>query len=850
MDVTRADHCDEPNENAHGAGDSASKWLSLQKWIHSHARDILDESDEILHPRFQLIYTHGPQQHMDGYPDRWTITQQVLHLVKKHLYSLSRYTPESIQCECSQPGSFPHVRIMRPSNVGQCLLSLITEDVMAGQLPSFNLFQHIPPGLHDPIRSFISDKGVLQIPDTVKRVEEYTKDSKQSHFWSGLLLLRGLLTSDILLFAFSQRRWRVDYGLVSQSQSQSKEHYTTDTTMLAVPYRAKDVPAPNTQFGHPDLTIILTCLSYYYGGLTEEQLRTSFSILLDQDDPSTEYALWLEQYDRELVPDSLRNPTELTLYPSEKWDKVIFPLFSWNQAVVDFYLSRVVFPKEATEFPWKLSGSSWDLAEKREKLITGFSGTNDGRWLLPLSIAQHDLDHQKGTNARVLAYLLMPENGFYMIMAHENGERLTTLQFLRLVATQYPEIRILLDVGAQILDFSNQQVAKAWLNIVHDTAGAVYFNENDELTVLTRNGITQPMSSSPLSRTLDHCIVYLDHAHTRGTDIKFPIGSRAAVTLGPKVTKDALVQGCMRMRKLGHGHSVMFFAPPAVDRSIRAAASKTNPKTLVTTVDIICWAIHETWADIQQRAPYWAQQGMNPRSRHDDWSRFLNGEFTRELSDAWLQPNRKSLSDLYAPCSAENTTNDLSALDSDIRQRCKDLGVLSLPSAQMDEEQEREVHREREREREVELPPEAEPAEHFLHSDVASFVKTGIIPPLDSGSAFLPVFTTLGKSSAKACDSDVWSPFILATADFCRTIEPESTRGTIDQYLRPTQWILSRKKPHDHVLILLSPFEVDELLPDIRTSEHVHLHMYAPRTSQRMDYKTPSSYRLHPATLL
>ena len=131
-------------------------------------------------------------------------------------------------------------------------------------------------------------------------------------------------------------------------------------------------------------------------------------------------------------------------------------------------------------------------------------------------------------------------------MAHEDGERLTTLQFLRLVAMQCPEIRVLLDVGAQILDLSNQQVAKAWLDVVPDTAGAVYFDENDELTVLTRNGISQPMSSSPLSQQLDHCVVYLDHAHTRGTDIKFPIGSRAAVTLGPKVTKDALVQGVFR----------------------------------------------------------------------------------------------------------------------------------------------------------------------------------------------------------------------------------------------------------------------------------------------------------------
>ncbi|KAN0097994.1 hypothetical protein V8E55_002440 [Tylopilus felleus] len=53
-------------------------------------------------------------------------------------------------------------------------------------------------------------------------------------------------------------------------------------------------------------------------------------------------------------------------------------------------------------------------------------------------------------------------------------------------------------------------------------------------------------------------------------------------------------------------------------------------------------------------------------------------------------------------------------MDSDIRQRCKDLGVLSISSAQMDEEQEREVNREREREREVKLPPRAlRPAQHY-----------------------------------------------------------------------------------------------------------------------------------------
>ena len=360
--------------DAHNSSDSVTgpKWLSLQKFLHSHARDILDESDEILHAHFQLVYTIGTQQHMDGYPDRWTITQQVLRFVKQHAYSLSRYAPDAIEYECGPPGSFPRLRIVRPSEVGRRLISMITDDVMAGRLPNFN-FQDISLPLQIAIRSFISDRDVLQVPDIVKRVEEYAKLSDQSHLWSGLLLLRGLLTSSVLLFALSERRWRVDYGLVSLLPPKYAPHdpIGPTPTMLAVPYRAKDMPAPDTQFGHPDLTIILTCLSYYYTGLSEEQLRVAFEILIDQGDPAAEYALWIK--DCGSLPDSLRQFSSINLRSSEQWDKVTFPLFTRNQAVIDFYLSQVVFRKEAMEFPWKLTASSWDLTEKREKVVTGES---------------------------------------------------------------------------------------------------------------------------------------------------------------------------------------------------------------------------------------------------------------------------------------------------------------------------------------------------------------------------------------------------------------------------------------------------------------------------------------------
>ena len=174
-----------------------------------------------------------------------------------------------------------------------------------------------------------------------------------------------------------------------------------------------------------------------------------------------------------------------------------------------------------------------------------------------------------------------------------------------------------------------------------------------------------------------------------------------------------------------------------------------------------------------------------------------------------------------------------SGLGTDIDQRCDYLGVAksSIHSAQLDEQLEREVDREIEREREAELPPWANPAQHFLHPDVVAFVKTGT---LHESNAFRPVFTSLENSSAATSDARFWSPFLLATADFCETVEDIPIDGRVDQYLRPVQWVLSGKKGDERVLVVVSPYEADRLIEDIRTSRYVHLHAYVPRTSERM----------------
>ncbi|KIJ64287.1 hypothetical protein HYDPIDRAFT_90985 [Hydnomerulius pinastri MD-312] len=788
------------------AGEVAGTLLKCQRWLHSRARDLLDESDEIFHVRYQLVYTVGLQKHLEGFPDRWTTTQQVLSLVRKHAISLRGDHPLGLETDSGTPGSFPHTRILQ-INAGQELISRIAQDVMNGLLPNFS-FDQFRSGLREAIHSFISCKD--NTPSDIQMVQDHCQEGP---LWGGLLLLRGLLASGILLFALQERRWRVDYGLAPSR------------TMLAVPYRAKDMPAPKSEFGHPDVAIVLTCLSYYYGGLTEEQLRTCFEILLKQDNPSLEYELWVR--DCPAVPDALRTLNGINIKSSDQWQNHLHPLFAKNQAVIDFYLSRVVFPKEAKEFPSKLSCSGWDLAERRGRLITGFSGTNDGRYLLPTSISQRDPDHQRGTNARVLAYLLQPENNHYMLTARENGERRTALEFLQLIVAQTLEIRVLLDVGAQMLELSNHGLVEAWLKLRPDVLAGIYFNEDDELTVLARDGSTQLLLSSPFAQQLDQCIAYLDDAHTRGTDIRFPTGFRAAVTLGPKFTKDRLTQGCMRMRKLGHGHSLMFFAPLEVDRKIRWAASKSNSDP-ICVMDVLQWAIHETCNDIQHRASHWAQHGIDHASRYHAWSSFCEHKITaKDLSNSWLQPEAKTLEDLYSP---GRSCSPLALTLPEIRQRCLDLGILSLRDASLDEEQEREVIHEIERERQVERPRKVEAAKQSIHKDVRAFVKSGVIPV--SSNMFRPAFATLAKTTAAFKEYRVWSDSLLVTEDFCRTIGPSS--GKADDYLRPVNWILSSNSKESPTLVIISPCEANSLMPHIRLSKNVHLHVYTPRTTESM----------------
>ena len=208
------------------------------------------------------------------------------------------------------------------------------------------------------------------------------------------------------------------------------------------------MPSLRSEFGHPDVTICLTCLSYYYAGLTRAQVRECFDLLFTLDNPPLEYEKWTRRGGRD-IPGPLLQLIGVNTQDLPTFESDIIPLFRHNQATIDFFLSQVAFPKEAREFPLKLGTSGWDLAEHKANFTTGFSGTNDNSVLLPTSIVQNDPVNQLRTNAQVLGYLLRPENNRY-ICTQSNGQSCSVIEFLEKIVGEEQEVRVLLDVGAQV----------------------------------------------------------------------------------------------------------------------------------------------------------------------------------------------------------------------------------------------------------------------------------------------------------------------------------------------------------------------------------------------------------------
>ncbi|KAI4942649.1 hypothetical protein J4E91_009818 [Alternaria rosae] len=862
--------------------ETASMMIDTQRWLDRHTRDVLDECDVSLAIRTQLIYPSGTQTTVDGHPMRWQVIQACLHLVKDFSSNVQSRHPRSIEVVNRGSSGFPLIYFLR-KDAEDYLIELLVRIICKGQTPSILPCAEYPAALVRDVQAYISKPTVRS--QTTSRITSFFRD--KPNLMRAINLLRGMFVHRILITTL-RKRWNVQYGL----------HPTR--APIAVPYLAKGVPSPTAEWGHPDVAITLTCLSFYYQGLTGSQFKEAFAHLVKTDEPSIQYEKWF--------PKGVDIPKELDDYAAINAEDMrqlsdLYRVVRFSTSLMDFYLNNFVFPKYAKTFSLKLQASGWNLFPSFQGTmgarITGFSGTNDSRHQLPLLVQQQDLPQLAHTNAEVPYYLLAPRNQSYIRMTFGNGARWTEKDLLENLANRHTHvlknshyqthhlpnnlinfnqdgrIRILIDAGAQVLEHSNKDFAKAWLDADHDAAAAVYFDDDHRVWALYRTGRRVPLVASPFVDDLDRCVVYLDESHCRGTDIKFPPHARAALTLGQHLTKDTLVQAAMRLRLLGQTQSVTFFSPVEVHQGILDRLPKgTSAFHQPTSGDVLRWVFGQTCDAMEQLEPsYFAQTShyLQQEQARLEYPEYLQDVPSREAYLATVRIKEAlSLKQLYEPkgerhrrAGPNNATiawkPSLQSIYTELVKRKKhfqDRGSAVHASALEEVEIEQEREAEREVEVEVENVREVQQAILFnpyktkkLHEDIRHFAEFGRLVP--GSDAYQPMFSVLGRMTSLGLKHTVNSSMKSGSwisAEFSRIIEVYAPN---DNYIRSSHWILWSTISQQALLV--SPEEANQLIPIMQEQQalqdnvNVHLIIYAAPVTRRMLHFNQLDYYAIPA---
>lgn len=324
----------------------AATWMiAFQRQLDKVCRDIIDESDLTLGVKTQLIYPSGPQVRVDGAPQRWEVAEALLDLVDTHLDQVYKKCAGGLEIARLQVAEgFPMAHFLTQDAEDE-LHRLLIDDVCNGRTPFLRPARPdaVKTDLHQCIQRLLegeSNKSLRQNGATPKESLEIfeNKDSAPKI----LLLIRGLLMNRILLVCL-KKRWSVQYGI----------HPNRDP--LAVPFEAKGVPSEQAEFGHPEVSIILTILSFYFAGLTGEDFHRSLKRVLESDDPAAEYDRFTHTCGT--LPDRLRHYYVINIDDKGQVEE-LYSYLRLNRNVLNYYLNNFVFPVHAKQFARKLSSSS------------------------------------------------------------------------------------------------------------------------------------------------------------------------------------------------------------------------------------------------------------------------------------------------------------------------------------------------------------------------------------------------------------------------------------------------------------------------------------------------------------
>jgi hypothetical protein len=818
--------------------------------------DVLDESDEVLNHKYQLIYAVGNCLKLPAGDERWVAAEALLLELQRSPKIDTILAKTDVSRRLSRKnergaGSFDDLRLLPGKPLSENWSEIINS-LAAGVVdnPPRQMRWLKPHGKYHPKRDAI----LVFVTDRQANLNTWLPEDDAENFtevqMNHLLALRGFLACGLFEHCLTKRH-RVDYGV---------DMRRGDGQRVAVPYRASETPADRSEFAQPDIQIMFTLLSYYHQGLTHDEIREAvFSLLkLGPNAQSAEYALWLDAVKKNMTEkqvEALDSVDKLDL-TSEVQLSMLHEVFQYDMSVISFWLNCCVLPRETMQFPHRLVANAFNLTDNKNGNVVGFSGTKDNHLLLPLHVKQQltpdvTMPAMLATDGKMFSLVLKSE--VKCLESSEQGLAYSVLEYA--VSTR---ANALIDAGATMTGIDNAQVADKFLDLIHLSSesecrilgprGVVYFGikENTWL-VRSRDGATVPLGSSPIHES--EAFVFFDESRCRGADMKLKPKARAVVTIGPQMCKDKLMQAAGRMRKLDRGQTLTLLVPPELVSKIfkhvktrdsqkqgspPVAGDAARPSALPQDKDlpasagalhILTWIMDNTVSATAAGLPIWAAQGshfcttQDPRARLIEENLSLKGLYGGAIKEESIFEHVKKMQGInlarIRDLKIVPEVKYMELMSRICEERARPFGSdQTIVSAGLDEECERELENERELEREIEKQlPHCKPQQprewNFravleLHSPT-DLPADAQVMPLDKALRE-NVSEDIGLSSIR------WEECkIFVTKNYMETVMPNLgvLISDLGEYLRPVDVVLVFPSQE---CLLLSEWEADQVL--------------------------------------
>jgi len=673
--------------------------------------DIYDEVDEMMLPNQELIYAEGSPIPLKSGPCRWGAVFSLLFMLRHHIKldlfkRMGCATFESDSCPIDEFNRFQLLPGKQLQKQLRTFLDEITNSLFSTKVrsPSFSTLNWMreikSEKFKDRIKEFIIN------PCTPANTINESELLHQDHF-QDLLVLRGLLGYEILIHCLKLRH-NIDYGVVANHK-----------TLMAIPFRAANLPKLRSEFAQPDCSVVFTVLSYYNIGLTRDQVMDTFTSLLSCG-PSFQQQVYKEIFElREKsnkketnILQSINLVDKLDLANEEQVD-LLYHLYRKNMLLINFWLGYVLFPTATMVFPGKLMASSWNLTDSRTShLRCGFSGTDDACILLPYPLVYQppDAPSLKATNGKMLEYLM--KKATFCSISIQPGEDIESV--LADMALE-KDVDALIDAGALLNNHPIEKVADIFLarlcRAQGKFKGVVYFCVKRVCWCIKDMKQRETrLSSSPIAEC-DAFVIY-DQSRCRGADMKLRPNAKAFLSIGPRQQKDSLMQAAGRLRQLDFGQTIIAIATPDIELLMKDCLGIPSIQK-ITMEHVLSFVLYNSVDAIGNSLKYWSSQGLHfLQFVHD--SRNVRGDEKYDLETLYSASDKTcTVSEIVLPklgsieASYCNSCKTSSAIVKVIREQTKALGVDVVTNfvVNFDEcERELEQEREMENEKEKELP--------------------------------------------------------------------------------------------------------------------------------------------------